>query len=98
MKKSRIFIAAGACVLAITGVFATKANKKFTQVTSASFTFTGSYGGSATNLTLPSAHFTTVSTNHAQVYIGLFTWDDPCPTIIVYSAIKSPINADVYAY
>jgi hypothetical protein len=29
MKKSRIFMAAGAAVLAISAVFATKANKKF---------------------------------------------------------------------
>jgi hypothetical protein len=35
MKKSRIFMAAGGFVLAIAGVLATKANRKFLQVTTA---------------------------------------------------------------
>ena len=38
MKKSKFFMAAGALVLAATAVFATKANKKFANFSTLSFT------------------------------------------------------------
>jgi hypothetical protein len=37
MKKSKVFMIAGSLVLALTAVFATKANKKFTTVSTAAF-------------------------------------------------------------
>ena len=39
MKMSRFFMTVGSFVLAITGIMATKANKKFDSPTSASFSF-----------------------------------------------------------
>jgi hypothetical protein len=38
MKKSKIFLTTATLVLAVTALFATKANKKFAQVTSAKTT------------------------------------------------------------
>jgi hypothetical protein len=37
MKKSKIFMAAGTVVLALTAIFATKANKRFTSISTAYF-------------------------------------------------------------
>ena len=100
MKKSKLFMALGAIVLAITGVLATKANKKFAPVSSATFNFlvfpyTG-YG----YISLPSSHFTTINNLglNSQVYIGLFTNTVfSTPTILVQTAIKSGISS-VYAH
>lgn len=89
MKKSKIYLAIGASIIAITGVLATKANKQFTQVTSATATFPAGYALSG-SITLPAAHFTTVS-NGCPVYIGLFTLcsNPGCPTMIVSVNIKA---------
>jgi hypothetical protein len=61
MKKSKIFMAAGALTLAITAAFATKVNKKFTQVASAYFSNSGAWyitgaGGTGGLLTTKGTH------------------------------------------
>lgn len=70
MKKSRIFMAAGAVVLAISAVFATKANKKFAGFSSA-VTVSTEKLGSAT-WSAGSEIFTTTSNTH-QIYAALVT-------------------------
>jgi hypothetical protein len=72
MKKSRIFLAAGSLALAISAVFATKANKKFSQVS------TGK-GGLANNYEFiikgqgTAANFTTAGATLNKVYAYLYT-------------------------
>lgn len=84
-------MAAGAFVLAITGVFATKANKKFSPSTSATFSFASPYTLATVTMSLGSG-FTTVSTiNNAQVYIGLYTGLNK--TVLVSAAIKDASSA-----
>lgn len=55
MKKSKVFLTAGAVVLAISAVFATKANKKFKTITTA-FAASGHliYAGGSSILTTKS--------------------------------------------
>jgi len=43
MKKSKLFLSTGAFVLAISAMFASKANKKFTEITTAYIGATGAY-------------------------------------------------------
>jgi hypothetical protein len=73
MKKSRVFMAAGALALAITAVFATKANKRFTPRLSTGFlnSSDGSYSGYVKN----SGIFTTSSgvSGFVQAYVVLCT-------------------------
>lgn len=96
MKKSRIFMAAGAFVFAIAGVLATKANKKFTQVTSATASLPAGYAVSG-NITLPAAHFTTV-TNSNQAYIAIYTISSPTtPTFLAGAPLKSGAS-NVFVY
>jgi len=45
MKKSKIFLAAGALVLAITALFTARANKKFSSFTTAYIGSSGAYVG-----------------------------------------------------
>jgi len=67
MKKSRIFLATGALALAISAVFATKANKKFKAVSTA-------YAGSGDQIwKAGSAIFTTTGTGTLRIYAALVT-------------------------
>jgi hypothetical protein len=70
MKKSRIFMAAGAFVLAISAVFATKANKKFTAINTAYSR--GSVDG-YTCIVKTSDLFTTVATGNVQAYVAVIS-------------------------
>jgi hypothetical protein len=70
MKKSRIFMAAGAVVLAISAVFATKANKHFHGYNAAASP-TGNYEFRVTGLT--ANIFTTLSNSALKVYAQLVT-------------------------
>jgi ABC-type branched-subunit amino acid transport system permease subunit len=67
MKKSRIFMAIGAFVLAITAVFATKANKKFGSVTKAYL------HGSSAYVDVPSGILTTSGSSLKTAYLGIYT-------------------------
>lgn len=71
MKKSRIFMVAGSLILAISGIFATKANKKFAASISTVYA-----NGVASNpiLAYNSPIFTTHSgTGLVPVYMLLYT-------------------------
>jgi hypothetical protein len=69
MKKSRIFLATGALALAISAVFATKANKKFASVlTAAAISGNNDYKFTATGQSI----FTT-SSGTPQLYAELVT-------------------------
>ena len=77
MKKSRIFIALGATVLAIAGVLATKANRKFTAFHTAYAKTSGAIieviapsplGFTVTNTLGVTAYFQTVSGNLFTLY------------------------------
>jgi hypothetical protein len=61
MKRSKIFMAAGAFVLAVTAMFATKANKKFASFTTGYIGSTGAYvsGFAANTLTTTKGTFKT---------------------------------------
>jgi hypothetical protein len=68
MKKSKLFIGLGALVLAIGGVFATKANKNFV-------TFVGAFDGtlspiSGSTFNLPTTTFTTTVTAGLTIVIA----------------------------
>jgi hypothetical protein len=68
MKKSKIFLSAAALVLAISAVFATKANKKFGTGTKTA------YGPSGSKVVWSSAIFTTSKVSGAvQVGVQLLT-------------------------
>lgn len=90
-------MAAGAFVLAITGVLATKASKKFTAISTATFSFASPYTLATTTICLPSANFTTVSTAGPQVYIGLYTVGTGSPAIIAGVAL-SHSGSSVYVH
>jgi hypothetical protein len=71
MKKSRIFMAAGALVLAISAMFATKANKKFGSGTKTAY---GPTGDGITIVWGSTKIFTTVArSGFAQVGVELYT-------------------------
>jgi len=67
MKKSKIFLAAGAFVLAITAMFASKANKKFSSPTTVYIGSTGAYFGGVASGTF-TTHATTGKTAFATLY------------------------------
>jgi hypothetical protein len=67
MKKSKIFLTAGALVLAITAMFATKANKKYFSVT------TGYIGGTGTYIKFSTGIITTASSGNQLVYVTLYS-------------------------
>lgn len=68
MKKSRVFMAAGALALAISAVFASKANKKFKSVT------TGNGANDNYSVSISSAAvFTTSNNSSLAVYAELCT-------------------------
>jgi hypothetical protein len=69
MKKSRIFMATGGLILAISAVFATKAHKRF----AASFA-TGKLSGTSNYFVAGSNIFTTRSGgNNVPVYVAMYT-------------------------
>jgi cysteine synthase len=67
MKRSRIFMAAGAFALAIAAVFATKANKKFAAVTTAHVA-DGVFSGISSG-----ANLVTTTTNHHKAGLAIYT-------------------------
>jgi len=69
MKKSRIFMATGAFVLAVSAVFATKANKKFAPTLSVV-----DYSNKL-SISAPADIFTAINpgTGFNQVYLALYT-------------------------
>ena len=71
MKKSKVFMAAGALALAIAAVFASKANKKFVTITSAYGTNGFSYSFSVRNQTIFTTSFSTWPSS--QVWAELCT-------------------------
>ena len=79
MKKSRLFMAAGAIVLAVTALFATKANKKFTSVN------IGVNAASTVKVTLPIALLTTQSSvNGASLPAAFVTLATGTSTHVVF--------------
>lgn len=83
MKGPNIFMAAGTFVLAITGVLATRVNKRLTAISSASFYFPIPYTLAYATICLPSSHFTTDTIAGPQVYIGLYTSATGSPAVFV---------------
>jgi len=75
---------AGAFVLAISAIFATKANKKF----SAGFKTAFANNGSGDYIQAPTAIFTTVSTGATQVYLGIMT---NLGTTYEHSTVRVPL-------
>jgi hypothetical protein len=77
MKKSRIFMATGGFVLAVAGMFATKANRKFVAVTTAETHAKFLNIADATLVTvsgISSGHFTSSKgTGASTAFIGLVT-------------------------
>ena len=68
MKKSKIFLTAGALVLAITAMFATKANKKLFSVTTGYIGSTGAYIN-----VFGTGILTTASSGNQAVYVTLYS-------------------------
>jgi hypothetical membrane protein len=80
MKKSRIFVTVGAFTLALVGVFATKANKKFASPTNAYLAngtrvFVGSTASDrlTTSTTPGSANLAYIATNTSGVKVQIFS-------------------------
>ena len=69
MKKSRIFLAAGSLALAISAVFATKANKKFKAVA----TGVGQFNNDYQFIVKGQTAFTTAGATLGKVYAYLYT-------------------------
>jgi hypothetical protein len=69
MKKSKFFMAAGAVVLTITAVFATKVNKRFNNVITA---FAGS-GGAKLVLPASSDQYLTTNNTGGRAYLEIYT-------------------------
>jgi hypothetical protein len=67
MKKSKIFMISGAAILAISAVFATRANKKFTALSTA-------FAEGSLKIQYSSALFTSASgTGYKIPYVRLYT-------------------------
>jgi len=68
MKRSKIFLATGAFILAITAMFATKANKRFKNITTVYFGNTGLFVTDNTT-----GVFTNTASSGKACYATLYT-------------------------
>jgi hypothetical protein len=88
MKKSKIFVVAGAALLAISAVFASKANKKFGSITTAA-------NSALTYYVIAGDLFTTATGgNLLQPVVKLVTAGTSHSTIVSLGALIDPSNDD----
>jgi hypothetical protein len=94
MKKSRIFMASGACILAITSFFATKANKKFADQLSTVKASDGIYLYQTGALD----KFATVHAAGVEAYMVLYTAGNSSPIKSgdLTTAVASSSNVTVH--
>jgi hypothetical protein len=100
MKKSRIFMGAGAFVLAIAGFLATKANKKFAVVTTAKTD--AIFAGIAKGLDViaPAGHFTNtfVLNSNSTAYLAVITVNNGVVARVTLVTTSQPTPDKVYYY
>jgi hypothetical protein len=92
MKKSKMFMAAGAFALAITAVFATKANKKFVPISTGYYFVSGS---KAMAVHFPSAVLTVTKSSFAPAFVTITTAANPS-TIILRTQLKNAAGTLLY--